>query len=290
MAARRVYPGRAPRFAVSRERSFGSVSAGTVEPAGEEMMPWSVPERMRCVEISQPGGPEVLKPATRLTPVPGPQEVLIKSPLPGSMAPTSTSGADSTLRLGVTDILGLEVSGTIVALGDRADEWRVGDVCCALTAGGGYAEYCTAPAVQCLPIPAASIWSMPPGCRRAFSRSGVTSSSAPRSDESLLVHGGGGGIGTTAIQIAAAFGNRVFTTAAGPEQCAALEQLGATRTIDFTREDFAAVLKEATGGKGVNVILDIVGGDYVARDIASLARDGRLVQIAFLKAARSRST
>ena len=105
--------------------------------------------------------------------------------------------------------------------------------------------------------------------------------------ESLLVHGGGGGIGTTAIQIAAAFGHRVFTTAAGPEQCAALERLGATRAIDFTREDFAAVIKEATGGKGVNVILDIVGGDYIARDIACLARDGRLVQIAFLKGSKA---
>jgi putative PIG3 family NAD(P)H quinone oxidoreductase len=244
---------------------------------------------MRCVEISQPGGPEVLKPGIRPTPVPGPQEVLIK------VAAAGINGPDVYQRRGlypappgVTDIPGLEVSGTIVALGDRADEWRVGDVCCALTAGGGYAEYCTAPTVQCLPIPAGIDPVDAAGLPESFFTvwSNVFERAALSPGESLLVHGGGGGIGTTAIQIAAAFGNRVFTTAAGPEQCAMLERLGATRAIDFIREDFAAVIKEATGGKGVNVILDIVGGDYVARDIASLARDGRLVQIAFLKGSK----
>ena len=250
----------------------------------------SVPERMRCVEITQPGGPEVLKLTTRPTPAPGPGEVLIK------VAAAGINGPDVYQRRGLypptpgaTDIPGLELSGTIVAMGEAADAgWRLGDACCALASGGGYAEYCTAPAVQCLPIPRGldlidaaalpetffTVWT------NIFERAAL----AP--DETLLVHGGAGGIGTTAIQIAAAFGHRVFTTAGGAEQCAALERLGAARAIDFTAEDFAVVVKEATNGKGVDVILDIVGGDYVARNLASLARDGRLVNIAFLKGSK----
>ena len=249
----------------------------------------SVPERMTCIEISEPGGPEVLKPVTRPTPTPGPGELLIK------VAAAGINGPDIYQRRGlypappgVTDIPGLEVSGTIVALGDGASGWRVGDACCALTAGGGYAEYCTAPALQCLPIPAGLDLADAAGLPESFFTvwTNVFERAALASGESLLVHGGAGGIGTTAIQMAAAFGHRVFTTAAGDEHCAALERLGATRAIDFTREDFAAVIKEATGGKGVNVILDIVGGDYIARNIASLAREGRLVQIAFLKGSK----
>jgi putative PIG3 family NAD(P)H quinone oxidoreductase len=249
----------------------------------------NIPERMTCIEISEPGGPEVLKPATRPTPAPGPGEVLIE------VAAAGINGPDVYQRKGlypappgVTDIPGLEVAGTIVALGDGAAGWAVGDVCCALTAGGGYAEYCTAPAVQCLPIPAGLEVVDAAGLPESFFTvwTNVFERAALAPGETLLVHGGAGGIGTTAIQLAAAFGHRVFTTAAGPDQCAALERLGATRAIDFSREDFAAVIKEATGGKGVDVILDIVGGDYVARDIASLARDGRLVQIAFLEGSK----
>lgn len=248
----------------------------------------SVPGQMTCVEISEPGGPEVLKPTVRPTPAPGPGEVLIK------VAAAGINGPDVYQRRGLypappgaTDIPGLEVSGIIVALGEAVEGWRVGAACCALTAGGGYAAYCTAPAPQCLPVPRGldvidgaalpetffTVWT------NVFERAAL----AP--GESLLVHGGGGGIGTTAIQLAAAFGHRVFTTAAGG-QCAALERLGAVRAIDFAAEDFAAVIKEATGGKGVDVILDIVGGDYVPRNIATLARDGRLVNIAFLKGSK----
>ncbi|MGZ9035422.1 MAG: NAD(P)H-quinone oxidoreductase [Rhodospirillales bacterium] len=245
---------------------------------------------MKCVEISEPGGPEVLKLATRPTPVPGPEEVLIK------VAAAGINGPDVYQRRGlypappgVTDIAGLEVSGTIVALGEGAAGWRIGDACCTLTAGGGYAEYCTAPARQCLPIPAGLDVIDAAGLPESFFTvwTNVFERAALAPGESLLVHGGGGGIGTTAIQIAAAFGHLVFTTAACPEQCAALERLGAARAIDFTRENFVAVIKEATGGKGVNVILDIVGGDYIARDIACLARDGRLAQIAFLKGSKA---
>ena len=252
-------------------------------------MPSSWPEQMTCVEITEPGRPEVLKAATQPTPAAGPGEVLIK------VAAAGINGPDLYQRKGlypappgVTDIPGLEVSGTIVALGDGAAGWHVGDACCALMAGGGYAEYSTAPVVQCLPIPAGLDVVDAAGLPESFFTvwTNVFERAALAPGESLLVHGGAGGIGTTAIQIAAAFGHRVFTTASGAEHCAALERLGATRAIDFTRENFAAVIKEATGGKGVNVILDIIGGDYVARDLASLARDGRLVQIAFLKGSR----
>jgi putative PIG3 family NAD(P)H quinone oxidoreductase len=248
----------------------------------------SIPERMSCVEISEPGEPEVLKPTSRPTPRPGPGEVLIE------VAAAGINGPDIYQRRGlypappgVTDIPGLEVSGTVVALGGDVSEWRIGEACCALTAGGGYAEYCTAPAAQCLPIPAGldvvDAAALPETFFTVWTN--VFERAALGSGETLLVHGGAGGIGTTAIQVAAAFGHRVFTTANG-EHCAALESLGAARAIDFGCEDFAAVIKEATGGKGVDVILDIVGGDYVTRNIASLARDGRLVNIAFLKGSK----
>jgi len=247
-----------------------------------------VPEQMSCVEISRPGGPEVLVPATRPTPAPGPGEVLIR------VLAAGINGPDVYQRRGLypappgaTDIPGLEISGTVVAMGDGATGWREGDVCCALTAGGGYAEYCTAPAAQCLPIPDGLDPVDAAGLPETFFTvwSNVFERAALAPGESLLVHGGGGGIGTTAIQIAAAFGHRVFTTCAAAQR-SALEALGAERAIDFAGEDFAAVLKEATGGKGVDVILDIVGGDYVARNIALLARDGRLVSIAFLKGSK----
>lgn len=247
-----------------------------------------VPERMTCVEISEPGGPEVLKPTTRPIPVPAAGEVLIR------VAAAGINGPDVYQRRGLypappgtTDIPGLEISGTIVSLGDGIVGWSAGETCCALTAGGGYAEYCVAPAAQCLPVPAGldliAAAALPETFFTVWSNIFQRAALAP--GESLLVHGGGGGIGTTAIQIAAALGHRVFTTC-GPEQCAELERLGAARAIDFSREDFADVVKQETGGKGLDIILDIVGGDYVTRNIASLARDGRLVSIAFLKGSR----
>jgi NADPH:quinone reductase len=247
-----------------------------------------IPERMACVEISQPGGPEVLKPTTRPTPSPAPGEVLIRVTAAG------INGPDVYQRRGlypappgVTDIPGLEVSGTIVAVSEGATGWREGDTCCALTAGGGYAEYCTAPAVQCLPVPKGIDVVDAAGLPETYMTvwSNVFQRAALAPGESLLVHGGGGGIGTTAIQIAAALGHTVYTTCSG-EQRAELERLGAARAINFVDEDFAAVLKQETDGKGVDVILDIVGGDYVTRNIASLARDGRLVSIAFLKGSK----
>ncbi len=248
----------------------------------------SVADTMRCVEIEKPGGPEVLRPTTRPVPRPGAGEMLVK------VVAAGINGPDLYQRRGfypappgASDLPGLEIAGEIVGFGDGVRDWAAGDVVCALTAGGGYAEYCTAPAAQCLPIPKGvdvvdaaalpetffTVWT------NVFERAAL----AP--GETLLVHGGGGGIGTTAIQIASAFGHRVFTTAAAFQRDTLLG-LGAERVIDFETEDFAVIVKELTKGKGVDVILDIVGGDYVARNIASLARDGRLVNIAFLKGAK----
>lgn len=248
-----------------------------------------VPETMTCIEITEPGGPEVLKPTTRPVPKPGPGEVLLR------VAAAGINGPDIYQRKGlypappgVTDIMGLEVSGTVVATGDDVDQWRNGDVVCALTAGGGYAEYCVAPAPQCLPIPNGLDMVQAAALPETFFTvwTNVFERARLRAGESLLVHGGGGGIGTTAIQVASALGARVFATEGENEKCATCERLGAERGINYATEDFVAVIKELTGKKGVDVILDIVGGDYVSRNIACLARDGRLVNIAFRKGSK----
>lgn len=249
----------------------------------------SIPNTMTCIEITKPGGPEVLAPTTRPVPVAHSGEVLIR------VAAAGINGPDIYQRQGlypsppgVTDIPGLEVAGTVVAIGEDVADWRVGDSLCALTAGGGYAEYCTAPALQCLPIPQGldvieaaalpetffTVWT------NVFERGRL------QPGETFLVHGGGGGIGTTAIQVTNRLGARVFTTESGAEKCAVCESLGAERAIDYNDEDFVTVVKEATGGKGVDVILDIVGGDYIRRNLACLARDGRLVNIAFRKGSK----
>jgi putative PIG3 family NAD(P)H quinone oxidoreductase len=191
---------------------------------------------------------------------------------------------------GVTDIPGLEVAGSIVEVGPDVAGLALGDEVCALVQGGGYAEYCTAPSAQCLPIPEGlslveaaalpetffTVW------HNVFERGRLAAG------ESLLVHGGASGIGTTAIQLGRAFGARVFTTAGSATKCAACVTLGAERAIDYHGEDFVAVVRDATGGRGVDVILDMVGGDYTARNLECLAVEGRLVQIAFLQGPKSR--
>jgi putative PIG3 family NAD(P)H quinone oxidoreductase len=190
---------------------------------------------------------------------------------------------------GASDIPGLEVAGRVAACGNDVREWKEGDEVCALVAGGGYAEYCAAPEPQCLPVPKGldfiqaaalpetvfTVWT------NVFERGRLSAG------ETLLVHGGASGIGTTAIQMARARGVRVLATAGTREKCAACEKLGAERAIDYAREDFAAVVGEMTAGRGVDVILDMVGGDYLPRNLASLALEGRLVQIAFLKGPRA---
>ena len=240
---------------------------------------------MRAVEITQPGKPEVLKIGSRPVPQPKAGEVLIRVAAAGVNRPDVMQRTGHyPVPPGASDIPGLELAGGIVALGEGVKDWRVGDTVTALVQGGGYAEYCTAPAPQCLPIPkgmtsveAASlpetfftVWS------NVFDRAGL----AP--GESFLVQGGSSGIGVAAIQMVKAFGHKVFATAGSAEKCEACVKLGADRAINYKTEDFAAVVKEATGGKGVNVILDMVGGEYVERELKCLADDGRIAVIAFL--------
>lgn len=243
-----------------------------------------LPDVMTCIEISRPGGPEVLTPVERPVPVPESGEVLIR------VAAAGVNGPDVYQRQGayppppgITDIPGLEIAGTVVAAAADVTAPRVGERVCALVAGGGYAEYCPAPAPQCLPVPAvlnmAEAAAVPETFFTVWTNVFERGRLAP--GETLLVHGGGGGIGTTAVQVASRLGARVLTTAGGPDKCRRLEEMGAERAIDYHTEDFVAVVKEVTGRKGVDVILDMIGGDYVARNIACLTADGRMVSIAF---------
>jgi NADPH:quinone reductase len=239
---------------------------------------------MIAVEIREPGGPDVLVAVQRPTPVPVAGEVLIK------VAAAGVNRPDVFQRLGnypppkgVTDIPGLEVAGTIELCGEGVNDWKAGDRVCALVAGGGYAEYCAAPTPQCLPIPRGLDFVVAAAIPETYFTvwTNVFQRGRLSAGESLLVHGGSSGIGTTAIQLARARGARVFATAGSPEKCAACERLGAERAIDYRTEDFVAVVRELTGG-GVDVILDIVGADYFARNIEALAHEGRLVEIATL--------
>ena len=186
---------------------------------------------------------------------------------------------------GASDIPGLEIAGIVVQTGDHVCEWRVGDRVCALVTGGGYAEYCVAPAVQCLPIPGGLDFIAAATLPETFFTvwTNVFDRGRLRTDETFLVHGGSGGIGTTAVQLAQAFGARVFATAGTAEKCRACETFGASRAVNYRDEDFVAVLKEETNGRGVDLILDMVGGDYTPRNLDLLAFEGRLVQIAFRK-------
>ena len=245
---------------------------------------------MIAIEIREPGGPDVLVPVERQTPVPAAGEVLIK------VAAAGVNRPDVFQRLGryppppgVTDIPGLEVSGIITEVAGGAGSFRVGDAVCALVAGGGYAEYCVAPAPQCLPAPRGlelvdaaaipetflTVWT------NVFERGRL------QAGESILVHGGSSGIGTTAIQLARSFGARVFATAGSADKCAACERLGAERCINYRDADFVSEIRELTAGRGVDVVLDMVGGAYFARNVDVLAAEGRLVEIATLQGAKA---
>ncbi|ATG40859.1 NAD(P)H-quinone oxidoreductase [Phaeobacter piscinae] len=239
-------------------------------------------EMMRAIEIQEPGGPDVLQACQRPVPTPGHGQVVVKVAYAGVNRP------DALQRAGkyappptASDLPGLEASGEVVALGAGVSELEIGDRVCALLPGGGYAEYVATPAAHCLPIPEGlslkqaaclpetcfTVWS------NVFTRGGL------QAGERFLVHGGSSGIGTTAIQLASQLGARVFTTAGSDEKCAACLKLGAERAINYRDEDFVEVLK-AEGG--ANLILDMVGGDYIPRNVRALADDGRLVHIAFL--------
>jgi NADPH2:quinone reductase len=245
----------------------------------------AVPATMTAVEIASPGGPEVLRVATRPVPEPGEGEVLVRVEAAGVNRPDVLQ-RQGLYRVppGASDLPGLEVAGTVAALGPGVTEVAVGDRVCALTPGGGYAQYCRTPAGHCLPFPkafdAVRAGALPETFFTVWINVFQRAQLGP--GETLLVQGGSSGIGTNAIQLAAALGHRVFATAGTDEKCRACEQLGAERGINYRSEDFVEVVKSLTGGRGVDVILDMVGGDYVPRELKALADDGRLSIIAFL--------
>lgn len=250
----------------------------------------SLPAEMTVIAIREPGGPEVLVPETRPVPRPGPGEVLIR------VAAAGVNRPDVLQRMGfyppppgASDLPGLEVAGTVVAVGPAGDRELLGQSVCALVAGGGYAEYCVAPGGSCLPVPLGfsmeesaalpetvfTVW------HNLFERAYV------RDGETALIHGGTSGIGTTAIGLCNLFGVRTIVTCGSADKCAAATALGATHAIDYSAEDYVEAVKGLTGGKGVEVVLDMVGGDYVPRNIECLADDGRHVSIAFQRGAKA---
>jgi NADPH:quinone reductase len=245
----------------------------------------TLPISMRYIDVTSPGGPDVMYVANGALPVARAGEVLVKVEAVGINRP------DVAQRQGsypppkdASPVMGLEIAGTVVALGEGVRDFAIGDKVCGLANGGGYAEYCLLPVGQALPWPKGydaikaaavpetffTVWA------NLFQMAGVTEG------ETVLIHGGTSGIGTTAIQLAKAFGADVFTTAGSAEKCVACEKLGAKRAINYKTEDFAAVIKAETGGKGVDVILDMIGAAYFEKNIASLAKDGCLSIIAFL--------
>ncbi len=237
---------------------------------------------MRVIEISEPGGPQVLVPAERAVPVAGAGEIIIRVAYAGVNRPDALQRAGAYAPPpDASDLPGLECSGTVVETGPGVTRWSVGDKVCALLPGGGYGEYVMTPAAHALPVPEGmdmrSAACLPETFFTVFSN--VFMRGGLKAGERFLVHGGSSGIGPTAIQLAAARGARVFATAGSDEKCAACTDLGAERAINYRNEDFVEILK-AEGG--ANLILDMVGGDYIPRNVNALANDGRLVQIAFL--------
>jgi NADPH2:quinone reductase len=241
---------------------------------------------MRAVEITKPGPPEVLKAAERPLPVPKPNEILVKVAAAGVNRPDVLQRTGNyPVPPGASDLPGLEIAGEVVACGAEARMWKVGASVCALAHGGGYAEYCVVPEVQALPLPRGLSMIEAASLPETFFTvwSNVYDRGRLKAGETLLVQGGSSGIGVTAIQMAKAMGNRVLATAGSDEKCAACVKLGAERAINYRTQDFVAEALAATAGKGVNVVLDMVGGDYVPREIKCLADEGRLVFIAFLR-------
>ena len=241
---------------------------------------------MKVIEIVEPGGPSVLKSSVRSIPKPKRNEVLIKISYAGINRPDVLQRSGSYLPPpGASDLPGLEASGIIYAIGKNVTNWEVGDEVCALLPGGGYAEYAVTQASHCLPVPTGmslkqaaalpetlfTVWS------NVFQRGGL------KPNEKFLVHGGSSGIGTMAIQLANLFGSEVYATAGSDAKCSACEELGAKRAINYNKEDFLEVIKSIGG---VHLILDMVGGAYIEKNIKALVDDGRLVQIAFLKGAK----
>jgi NADPH2:quinone reductase len=250
----------------------------------------NLPARMTVIAIRAPGGPEVLVPEERPMPQAGPEEILVK------VAAAGVNRPDVMQRMGhypppkgVTDIPGLELAGEVVALGPNVRRWKLGDKVMALVAGGGYAEYCVVPEPQALPIPAGLTLTEAAAMPETFFTvyPNMFERGHLKAGETLLVHGGTSGIGTVAIMLGKAFGARVFATAGSPEKCDACRGLGAEIAINYKSEDFVAAVKKATADKGVDVIVDIVGGDYIDRNYDAAATEGRIIQIAFQTSAKA---
>jgi putative PIG3 family NAD(P)H quinone oxidoreductase len=249
-----------------------------------------LPATMTVVEISQPGAPEVLKPVQRAMPQPGEGELLIRIEAAGINRPDLLQRQGNyPPPPGASDIPGLEAAGRVAALGAGVAGWAVGDTVCALLAGGGYAEYAVVPAVQCLPLPAGlsviEAAALPETLFTCWTN--LVDSGHLKTGETVLIHGGSSGIGTTGIQLAKLLGAEVLTTAGSPEKCAACLKLGADLAINYKAEDFVAAIKAATGKRGVDVVLDMVGGDYIRRDIEIMGQGGRHVSIASLGGAEA---
>ncbi len=245
---------------------------------------------MRAVEISRPGGPEVLLPCERPIPRPGHEEVLIKIEAAGVNRPDALQRAGAyDPPKGASDLPGLEAAGEVVEIGTGVTRWQVGDKLCALLPGGGYAEFATTHQDHALRVPdGLSMQEAAALCETYFTVwSTVFMRGQLQAGERFLVHGGSSGIGTTAIQLARAFGARVFTTAGSDEKCALCEKLGTEAAINYKTQDYEAEIKRLTSGKGVDLILDMVGGPYIPRNIRALAPEGRLVMIAFLGGAKA---
>ncbi|RDJ19846.1 NAD(P)H-quinone oxidoreductase [Bosea caraganae] len=245
----------------------------------------SLPETMTVIGFEAPGGPEVLKPQTRPVPQPKAGEILVAVTAAGINRP------DVLQRLGgynpppgASDIPGLEFAGTVVALGEGVGRYKLGDRVCGLVAGGGYAEYAVVHESNALPVPAGLSLTEAAAIPETYFTvwTNVFQRGALKAGESFMVHGGTSGIGTTAIQLAKAFGATVLATAGSAEKCDACRELGADHAINYREQDFVAAAREATGGRGVNLILDMVGGDYINRNYEAAADSGRIVQIAFL--------
>jgi len=244
----------------------------------------TIPTQMTAIDPAAPGGPEVLQPVTRPLPNFGPGEVLIK------VAAAGVNRPDVLQRLGLypmppgtPTIMGLEIAGTVVAVGEDVTRWRPGDAVCALVAGGGYAEYCAAPAGQCLAVPQGMAMTDAAGLPETWFTvwSNVMDRGHARPGETILIHGGTSGIGITALQLAQEIGLTAIATCGSDEKCAAALAHGAAHAISYRTQDFAAEVLALTAGRGVDIVLDMVGGDYVPKNIAALADEGRHVSIAF---------
>ncbi|WAC28916.1 NAD(P)H-quinone oxidoreductase [Ancylobacter sp. SL191] len=248
-----------------------------------------LPATMTAIGLPTPGGPEALVPEQRPVPAPGKGEILVK------VAAAGVNRPDVMQRKGLyppppgaPDIPGLEIAGEVVTLGEGASRFALGDKVCALVSGGGYAQYCVADEASALPVPAGLSMVEAAALPETFFTvwTNVFDLAGLKAGENFLVHGGTSGIGTTAIQLAKAFGATVFTTAGSAEKCEVCRQLGADVAIDYKTEDFVAVVKEKSGGKGAHVILDMVGGSYIARNYEAASPQGRIVQIAFMEGSK----